>query len=311
VANEEHVKILKQGVEVWNAWRRDNPTLGPDLSRADLSLADLNRAYLRGADLRSTQLHDAYLRGADLIAANLLRANLRRANLNDANLSRADLSVADLNRAYLHGADLTQARLFETNFANVDLASVIGLDTCIHGGPSVIDHRTLQKSGPLPRAFLRGVGLPDALIEYFGKAVQYYSCFISYSAKDEDFAKHLDADLDNSGVRCWFAPHDLPIGEEIRGRIDDAIKVQDKVVLILSEHSIRSGWVKDEVEAAFEEEQKRGQTVLFPVRLDDAVLTTTEAHGPQSSVGNAISATFGSGKTTTPISRASNACCAI
>ena len=149
------------------------------------------------------------------------------------------------------------------------------------------------------------------MIKYFGKAVQYYSCFISHSAKDEDFAKHLHADLDNSGVRRWFAPHDLPIGEEIRGRIDDAIKVQDKVVLILSEHSIRSGWVKDEVEAAFEEEQKRGQTVLFPVRLDDAVLTTTEAHGPQSSVGNAISATFGSGKTTTPISRASNPCCAI
>ena len=115
------------------------------------------------------------------------------------------------------------------------------------------------------------------MIKYFGKAVQYYSCFISHSAKDEDFAKHLHTDLDNSGVRCWFAPHDLPIGEDIRGRIDDAIKVQDKVVLILSEHSIQSGWVKDEVEAAFEEEQKRGQTVLFPVRLDDAVLTTTEA----------------------------------
>ena len=29
--------------------------------------------------------------------------------------------------------------------------------------------------------------------------------------------------------------------------------------------------------AAFEEERKRGQNVLFPIRLDDAVMTTSEA----------------------------------
>jgi hypothetical protein len=53
--------------------------------------------------------------------------------------------------------------------------------------------------------------------------------------------------------------------------------VRDKVLLILSEHSIQSGWVKDEVNTGFEEERKRRQNVLFPVRLDDAVLTTNEA----------------------------------
>jgi uncharacterized protein YjbI with pentapeptide repeats len=300
VANEEHVKILKQGVEVWNAWRHANPMVRPDLNEADLrgssvtcrsmapslkpdlTFANLMEADLRGAnleraDLRFANLSRANLRCAKLTGANLMEADLRGANLEHAILIDAALLLTILLHANLCGADLTDAFLHQTVFADVDLSSAIGLDTCVHGGPSIIDYRTLQKSGPLPLKFLRGVGLPDPLIEYFGKAVQYYSCFISYSAKDEDFAKHLDADLDNSGVRCWFAPHDLPIGEEIRGRIDDAIKVQDKVVLILSEHSIRSGWVKDEVEAAFEEEQKRGQTVLFPVRLDDAVLTTTEA----------------------------------
>src|SRR3954452_7113068 len=39
-----------------------------------------------------------------------------------------------------------------------------GLDQCRHFGPSIIDHQTLQKSGPLPPVFLRGVGLPDNLI---------------------------------------------------------------------------------------------------------------------------------------------------
>jgi hypothetical protein len=47
--------------------------------------------------------------------------------------------------------------------------------------------------------------------------------------------------------------------------------------LILSEHSIQSGWVKDEVRIGFEEERNREQDVLFPVRLDDAVMTANEA----------------------------------
>jgi hypothetical protein len=46
---------------------------------------------------------------------------------------------------------------------------------------------------------------------------------------------------------------------------------ETKVVLILSKHSIENDWVEDEVKAAFEEERKRKQTVLFPIRLDNQV----------------------------------------
>jgi TIR domain len=53
--------------------------------------------------------------------------------------------------------------------------------------------------------------------------------------------------------------------------------LREKVVLVLSEHSISSDWVEDEVTAGFEEERARGQIVLFPVRLDEAVMNTKEA----------------------------------
>jgi hypothetical protein len=83
----------------------------------------------------------------------------------------------------------------------------------VHLGPSTIDHRTLLKSGRLPLAFLRGCGLPDTLIDYLpsllSEAIEFYSCFISYSTKDREFAERLHADLQNKGVRCWFAPHDI------------------------------------------------------------------------------------------------------
>ena len=122
--------------------------------------------------------------------------------------------------------------------------------------------------GRLPLAFLRGCGLPDRLIDYLpsllDEAIQYYSCFISYSSKDEAFAKRLHADLRNNGVRCWFAPHDLPIGAKTWDAIDAAIRVRDKLLLILSKNAIASDWVEDEVGKAFTEEKRRKQLVRFP-----------------------------------------------
>jgi TIR domain len=104
-----------------------------------------------------------------------------------------------------------------------------------------------------------------------------YSCFISYSSRDQDFAERLHADLQNKGVRCWFAPHDMKIGAKILDTIDEAIRLRDKVLLIFSEHSIKSDWVEDEVKKAFAEERQRKQVVLFPIRLDDMVFDTDEA----------------------------------
>jgi TIR domain len=49
---------------------------------------------------------------------------------------------------------------------------------------------------------------------------------------------------------CWFAPHDLPIGGKIMDGIDAAIRSHDQLLLVLSEHAIRSDWVEDEVKAA-------------------------------------------------------------
>ena len=130
-------------------------------------------------------------------------------------------------------------------------------------------------------AFLRGCSLPDFIIDNIavlqGEPIQFYSCFISYSSKDQDFAQRLHADLQNKGVRCWFAPEDLKIGARTRPAIDEAIRVRDKLLLILSEQSIESGWVEKEVETAFEEERRRKETVLFPIRLDNTVMQTGEA----------------------------------
>jgi hypothetical protein len=68
----------------------------------------------------------------------------------------------------------------------------------------------------------------------------------------------------------------MPIGAKIWDAIDEAIKLRDKLLLILSENSIGSDWVEDEVQKAFAEERDRKELVLFPVRVDDAVMETPE-----------------------------------
>ena len=137
---------------------------------------------------------------------------------------------------------LSGAAFSETVFRNVDLSETVGLDECVHVGPSNIDFRTLSRSGNLSISFLHGRGLPDYLIDYLsslgGEPIQFYSCFISYSAKNQVFAERLHADLQNKGVRCWFAPHDLPIGAKTWDAIDEAIRVTDKLLVVFSKASL-------------------------------------------------------------------------
>lgn len=162
-------------------------------------------------------------------------------------------------------------------FGDVDLSTAKGLETIRHEGPSTIGIDTLYKSGgKLPEVFLRGAGVPETFIAYAASLVvtpiQFYSCFISYSSHDQSFAERLHADLVAKNLRVWFAPEDLKTGDRFQERIEDSIRLFDKVMVVLSEASAKSRWVEREVDAAREREDREKRTVLFPIRIDDAVM---------------------------------------
>jgi hypothetical protein len=167
---------------------------------------------------------------------------------------------------------------------DLDLSQCKDLESVKHLGPSSIGIDTIYRSGgKIPEVFLRGAGVPEPFIVQMKALVaamspiEFYSCFISYSAKDHEFAERLHADLRSKNVRCWFAPEDLKIGDKLRPSFDEAIRVHDKLMVLLSENSVSSQWVEKEVETAFEKERREKRTVLFPIRLDDAVMETNEA----------------------------------
>jgi hypothetical protein len=278
MANPEHLEILKQGVEAWNRWRGEATGVMPDLRGADLSRASLNGAYLDEADLSSAKFY-----GADLRAASLVGADLSMTNLLGADLRGADLRGADLVRAYFRDAEVSGAHfgnsaMYGTVFIDTDLGEAKGLEDVVHVGPSEISVSTIYRSeGKMPEVFLRGCGVPEDFVNHARslstQAVRFYSCFISYSSDDQEFAGRLHAELQAKGVRVWFAPHDLPIGARIRSAIDASIRLHDKLLLILSETSVGSQWVEQEVETALaREREQEGKVVLFPVRIDDTVM---------------------------------------
>jgi uncharacterized protein YjbI with pentapeptide repeats len=170
VANEEHVALLRQGVETWNTWRRTYsgkfpPDLaGADLHGMDLDGADLHEVYLIDTDLHGGILSGANLRYADLSGANLHGADLNGADLHEASLFGANLSEADLSAASLHGTVLGHATLSHANLrgaslvqASLKAADLRGADlrrANLHGAD--------LSEAKLQAADLRGADLHDA-----------------------------------------------------------------------------------------------------------------------------------------------------
>ncbi len=294
MANQEHLKILKQGVEAWNEWRRLNPNIRPDLEEAVLDYENLRRvnfneawlylADLFGADLTEANLNKANFSNADLRAAKLIYADLKGTIISSSYLVDADFSNADLRHAMLNdidfvdtnlsGADFSKTTMWDARFADVDLSNTKGLESVTHWGPSTIGIDTLYKSGgKIPESFLRGCGVPDEFIAYIPsligaqQAIQFYSCFISYSGKDEDFARRLYSRMRDEHLRVWFAPEELKGGEKLREQIDRAIQVHDRLLIVLSEHSLCSRWVETEIRRAHATELREKRRKLFPIRL--------------------------------------------
>jgi hypothetical protein len=270
-----------------------------DLSRADLRGADLrgadfSRTALRGADLRGAVLRNAVLRRADLVGAVLRRADLVGAVLRRADLRGADLSGAVLRVAVLSRADLSDARCLSTVFGYLDLSEVRGLESIRHEGPSAVDVDTLRRSrGLIPEAFLRGCGftpwevlaadlyrtdlappgLADLQYRIFDAWTKGRSlisgCFLSHSWKDSRFADALCDRLMAEGVNVWLDRRDMVAGT-IQEQLWRAIQLHHVVILVLSNDSVQSDWVENELDMARRKEKAEKRAVLCPICLDDS-----------------------------------------
>lgn len=255
-----------------------------NFNKANLSEANLSETYLSGADLSEADLKKAFfirsdLASVDLSGSDCQRADFRwayliKARFNGANLSGANLIEANLTKAELKQSDLSEAFVAWSCFGDNDLSQTQGLNVVKHFGPSTIGIDTIYRSkGNIPKEFLRGAGVSEHFISYTSylneKAFARNSCFISFSGNDRNFIEKLGDDLQREGIRCWYAPEEMKMGDAIRQQVDQLIRIQDKLLVVLSKFSVESPWIQKEVEAALQEELIRKQAILFPVRLDN------------------------------------------
>ena len=127
MVNQNHLKMLYKGKDVWNNWRYENPSIKPNLREVNLSGADLSEINLREADFSEANLNRTCFIGSNLnracfLGAILNRAQLNRADLREANLSGADLIGVDFSGANLGGANLSETNLMEANLSRVNLS---------------------------------------------------------------------------------------------------------------------------------------------------------------------------------------------
>lgn len=295
--NLQKAKLIKAdlyGASLINAKLRNANFSKSDLRKANLGQAILCKANLRKSDLDGANLSIADLTKAKLNGANLNMANFHGAELQDADLSDTCLWDVEFNRANLRGAILSNAHAGQTNFGDINLSEVYGLESIIHDLGSTIGSSTLRLSkGIIPDIFLQGCGLSDLEIESAKlhnpeltneeiikiqyriydlratQAIQIAPLFISYSHGDTLFVNLLDSKLKMKGIRFWRDIHDMTAGR-METQIDRAIQQNPTVLVVLSKNSLNSDWVQHEVRKARELEKEMKRDVLCPVALDDS-----------------------------------------
>lgn len=281
-----------------------------DLREANMSRSIASGANLRGADLRNANLAGINLDGATLSEANLSGADLTNANLDRTNLDRANFSGADLTGASFNGANLSRTNLSEatlneadfyeavlndvitgdanfhnciigyTVFQNCAMDAALGLDSVRHDAPSTIGLDTLLRSrGALPESFILGSGIPVAVVgiqdSVSDAPVTTLEVHISCANGDIEFARQLEDNLRDQGVRTWVFAEGFrgnPLvdrrassGEE---EIERWVRHYDRLIVVCTAAGLDSETVRNDITAAQESENTNDRWTMFLVDAD-------------------------------------------
>ncbi len=329
MGDKKAIEAAKKGREAFKRWHSEHyyplDLSGADLSRIDLRWVNFAGANLDDVDFTESTLTGSYfgpatfsteqpfvskdhipasLRGTMFLGASLLAATFNYVELDGASFDGAYLGLVNFRGVEFNGISFSGARMLNTGFDNCRLAGAVGLESIRHLGPSHLDVQTLFHSPNLPLQFLRGVGLPDIIVNYFPdlvaavEPISFYSCFISYSHADRADARLIHETLQARGIRCWLDEHQLLPGDDIYEVVDRAIRLWDKVLLCCSRESLKSWWVEKEIATVLEKEQQlcreRSKKILalVPLNLDGFMFSDQWQSGKASEIRTRLAADF-------------------
>ncbi|MGA7771350.1 MAG: toll/interleukin-1 receptor domain-containing protein, partial [Pseudolabrys sp.] len=104
-----------------------------------------------------------------------------------------------------------------------------------------------------------GVGSPFAL----RGATAMKEIFLSYSRRDSSTVQALAAALEEKGVSVWIDRSGIEEGDAYDTQIEEAIARTRVVIVVWSQHSVRSHWVRAEAAYALNNHK------LMPIAIDN------------------------------------------
>jgi len=115
VANEEHLKILLEGIDSWNDWRDQNPGLVPDLSGIEIE----------GLQLQTGAFQNVLFANSKLTSVNFDRAFLGAAEFTGAMLVDVRMDGAQAESIVLNGATIDAGRYVNAVMAGAEMRDLV------------------------------------------------------------------------------------------------------------------------------------------------------------------------------------------
>jgi len=95
------------------------------------------------------------------------------------------------------------------------------------------------------------------------------SVFLCHSSYDKPFVKRLAHDLRRFGLGVWLDSWEIRVGDSIVDRIEQGLRENDFLGIVLSPGLVSSTWVRRELNAAFIRELEERRVVILPILYRD------------------------------------------
>jgi hypothetical protein len=95
--------------------------------------------------------------------------------------------------------------------------------------------------------------------------------FISHTKADKPFVRRLAARLEKAHFHVWLDEHDLIAGDPLSQTISKALEAAKVILVVVSKASVKSKWLRYELNVATERMIK-GECRVIPVAIDDSAL---------------------------------------
>jgi len=93
--------------------------------------------------------------------------------------------------------------------------------------------------------------------------------FLSHSSKDKELARQIARDLRAADIDVWLDECRILIGDSIAHEIQQGLEEADFVAILLTDHSINSGWVEKEWQSQVGREAATKQVCILPLKASE------------------------------------------